>query len=248
MPHLFTLSHTLRPLRRLGRRGFSLIEVLVAMTILTVIVLIVAGIFQQTGLAWTLGLRRADAQSVTRAVVGAISRDLAMMVDPANFVIAPAEQDGSARESAYSAGNVDAADGALSGSLDFWILRPADLSMTDMADSSLPTRELVHLTYSSGSNVTRKEEIFAGDPPRLKQQRDTRFNLGRGSISFTEPSGTNYAGFASLYDQAGIEIKVKPHTPETINDYEIAVASCGPDGEWGTEDDIRPWVEGEDNK
>ncbi|MGN0887148.1 MAG: type II secretion system protein J, partial [Candidatus Spyradenecus sp.] len=129
MPHLFTLSHTLRPLRRLGRRGFSLIEVLVAMTILTVIVLIVAGIFQQTGLAWTLGLRRADAQAVTRAVVGAISRDLAMMVDPANFVIAPAEQDGSARESAYSAGSIDAADGAPSGSLDFWILRPADLSM-----------------------------------------------------------------------------------------------------------------------
>ncbi|HIV08493.1 MAG TPA: prepilin-type N-terminal cleavage/methylation domain-containing protein, partial [Candidatus Spyradenecus faecavium] len=36
----------------LSRRGFSLIEILVAMTILVVIVLIVAGIFQQTSLAW----------------------------------------------------------------------------------------------------------------------------------------------------------------------------------------------------
>lgn len=248
MPHPFSLSRAFGALHRLGRRGFSLIEVLVAMTILTVIVLIVAGIFQQTGLAWTLGLRRADAQSVTRAVVGAISRDLAMIVDPANFVIGPAENDDSTRSSAYEAGNLGAADGALSGSLDFWILRPADLSMTEMTDANVQTRELVHISYSSGSSVTRKEEIFAGDPPRLKQQRDTRFNLGRGSISFSEPSGTNYKGFASLYDQAGIEIKVKPHTPETINDYEIAVASCGPDGEWGTEDDIRPWVEGEDNK
>jgi hypothetical protein len=25
------------------------------------------------------------------------------------------------------------------------------------------------------------------------------------------------------------------------------VGSCGPDGEWGTEDDIRTWVEGEDS-
>ena len=53
------------------RRGFSLIEVLVAMAILTIIVLIVAGIFQQTSLAWSLGLRRADEQSAVRAVVGA---------------------------------------------------------------------------------------------------------------------------------------------------------------------------------
>ncbi len=246
MPHLFSFSNALRPLRRLGQRGFSLIEVLVAMTILTVIVLIVAGIFQQTGLAWTLGLRRADAQSVTRAVVGAISRDLAMMVDPANFVIGPAENDSSTRSSAYEAGSIDAADGSLSGSLDFWILRPADLSMATMEDGDAQTRELVHITYSSGSSVTRKEAVFSGDT--LRQQRDTRFNLGRGSISFSTLSGTDYKGFASLYDQAGIEIKVKPHTPETINDYEISVASCGPDGRWGTEDDIRPWVEGEDNQ
>mgnify|MGYP003559011032 CR=1 FL=1 len=52
---------------QLRKRGFSLIEVLVAMTILSVIVLIVAGIFQQTGLAWSLGLRRADEQSMIRA-------------------------------------------------------------------------------------------------------------------------------------------------------------------------------------
>ncbi|MBR4317480.1 MAG: prepilin-type N-terminal cleavage/methylation domain-containing protein, partial [Kiritimatiellae bacterium] len=68
------------------KRGFSLIEVLVAMTILSVIVLSVANIFQQTGLAWSLGLRRADEQSMIRAVAGSLTRDLSTMVDPANFI------------------------------------------------------------------------------------------------------------------------------------------------------------------
>jgi hypothetical protein len=66
-------------------------------------------------------------------------------------------------------------------------------------------------------------------------------------VRFETLSHTSYDGYASLYDDGGIKIVVSPVTPESINDYEIAVGSCGPDGEWGTEDDIRTWVEGEDS-
>lgn len=238
-------SRTRAVYRRLSA-GFSLIEVLVAMTILTVIVLIVAGIFQQTSLAWTLGLRRADAQSITRAVVGSLSRDLAMIVDPANFVIAPAEKDSALREDAYKAGGLDDATGDLSGGLDFWILRPADASVTRLDSSELPARELVHVTYTAGSSVKRTEVAFVGNDASPSKSKETKFNLGNGSIRFSRLSGADYKGFASFYDEVGIEIKVTPHTPTTLNDYEVAVASCGPDGKWGTEDDIRPWVENED--
>ena len=216
--------------------GFSLIEVLVAMTILSIIVLIVAGIFQQTGLAWSLGLKRADAQSVTRAVVGALGRDLAMMVDPHNFV----QMDGDTPLTKDDFGS----SGKLSGGLDFWILRPPtdpDELLKGTGGGTL--RELIHVTYSGGSSVTRKEEPYDGG-----KNTSTSYALKGGSITFerVNASGSYDSAFNSFYDLPAVQIKIKPQTPPTVNDYEIAVASCGPDGKWGTEDDIRPWPEGED--
>ncbi len=231
---------------QLRKRGFSLIEVLVAMTILSVIVLIVAGIFQQTGLAWSLGLRRADEQSMIRAVAGALTRDLSMIVDPANFVIGAKESDEGVRSSALSEGGIDSGTGQMGGGgVDFWILKPAD----DIAGDNDVARELAHVEYSGGGgSVTRKESVYTSGGGSLSSGNEARFSLGNGSVSFETLSGTDYDGYASLYQDGGIKIVVKPATPETINDYEIAVGSCGPDGEWGTEDDIRPWVEGEDSK
>lgn len=247
----FALKHLSgRGARKALRAGFSLIEILVAMTILTVIVLVVSEIFQQTSLAWALGSKRADAQSVTRAVVGAIGRDLAMMVDPANFVIGADENDESTRKEAYAAGRLDAAgdSGQLTGGLDFWILRPVDLSTTKQTAQDVPYRELVHVTYKGGANVTRTEEAFtSSDGGSMGNKKSTTFNLKSGSVQFSSP-GADYSGYASFYEEMGVKITVKPATPETIDDYEIAVGSCGPDGKWGTEDDIRPWVEGEDDK
>lgn len=219
-----------------SRRGFSLIEVLVAMTILSIIVLIVAGIFQQTGLAWSLGLKRADAQSVTRAVVGALGRDLAMMVDPYNFM----PMDGTAP---LAADRGITSPGKLSGSLDFWILRPpTDPKETLKGDPGGALRELIHVTYSGGSSVTRKEEPYEGG-----RSSSTTYALKGGGVTFERVSAGGYDdAFNSGYDQPAVQIKIKPQTPPTVNDYEIAVASCGPDGKWGTEDDLRPWPEGED--
>ena len=171
------------------RRGFSLIEVLVAMAILTIIVLIVAGIFQQTSLAWSLGLRRADEQSAVRAVVGALSRDLSMIVDPANFVIGPTHGNTSERDTAMEAGDLDAADGTLDGNtLDFWILRAPDLFDED----GTATRELYHVTYSGGNPVKREVKAFGAqgyDTPSDTSEEagggESEYDLGTGgSVRF----------------------------------------------------------------
>lgn len=229
------------------RAGFSMIEILVAMTILTIIVLIVAEIFQQTGLAWSLGLRRADEQSVTRAIVGTLTRDLSMMVDPNNFVIGPAEADESVRSEALDTGGVselgEGGDWLSGSSLAFWVLKP-----TDPTASKAETRELAFVEYSVGNTVTRTESRYsASGEGTLTTSSTTRFDLGDGSVKFDPLTSASEKGFTSLYDLPGFTIKVSPVVPVSVNDYEIAVASCGPDGKWGTEDDIRSWVEGEDD-
>lgn len=237
------------PFRSAARRGFSLIEVLVAMAILTIIVLIVANIFQQTGLAWSLGLKRANEQSSVRAVVGAISRDLAMIVDPANFVIGPAQSDQSIRDEAMDMGYVDPGSGALGGSsLDFWILRAPDM----LDDDDKATRELMHVTYTGGNPVKRTVTAFGtsgdGDPGSDEDAgaSDSEFDLGSGGgIRFEAIDPDDATRFTSLYDAAGLRVIVSPTKPPAVLDYEIYVGSCGPDGRWGTDDDIRPWVEGE---
>lgn len=241
-----TPSRPSRKLLRKLRAGFSMIEILVAMTILTIIVLIVAEIFQQTGLAWSLGLRRADEQTVTRAIVGTLTRDLSMMVDPNNFIVGPAEADDQVRADALnSAGLSELSEGAWQSgnSLAFWVLKPSDPTA-----KKPESRELAFVEYSAGSKVKRTESRFSDDGSgSLSAGADTEFDLGSdGSLTF-ETLNVSEDGFTSLYDLPGLIIKVRPTTPVSVNDYEIAVASCGPDGEWGTEDDIRPWVEGEDS-
>ncbi len=231
------------------RRGFSLIEILVAMTILTVIVLVVSAIFQQTSLAWTIGLRRAEAQSSIRAVVGALSRDLTMVVDPTQFTIGPAQADTSLQDSALTSGMVEGATGNLSGnSLDFWILRPANTSSVKLDDSNVAGRELVHVTYSlGGGGATRTEETYDQDGESIgSNSKTTNFDLGDGGVT-VEDLGVTSSGFSSFYDVPGMQIKIRPARPLDVNDYEIAVGSKGPDRQWGTDDDIRPWVKGEDN-
>lgn len=227
------------------KKGFSLIEILVAMTILMIIVLIVAGIFQSTSTAWSIGLRRADEQSVTRAVVGAISRDLSMMVDSYNFIIGPGTESANEklRDDALSAGALSESLGDLeNGVLDFWVLKTPDITSEDTP----PTRSLAHIVYETGSGkVTRTETLFDSDGTQLGNGESFEFDLGSdGSVTFeTEDELKKADSFTSLYNALAVRIVVKPTTPTTIDDYEIHVGSCGLDGEWDTDDDIKPWVE-----
>ena len=232
----------------LSRRGFSLIEILVAMAILVVIVLIVGGLFQQTSLAWTLGMQRATEQSNVRAVAGALGRDLASMVDPGNLVIYPSSSGGD-QAGALSEGLGGTTKQLVSSSsLSFWALRAPDLFDKDL-DAS---RELVFIEYTaSGNKVTRTVSAYDSSSTSLSTSENqggstSEFDLGDGSISFKTVK-EEIADFASPYgtDTAGVRIMVTPTKPSTMIDYEIYVGSCGPDGIKGNEDDIYPWGEGE---
>lgn len=73
-----------------GSGGFSLIEILVATTILLVIVILASLVFQQTTGAYDTGERKVSANVALRNVVGAISRDLALAVDSDEYDGLPA--------------------------------------------------------------------------------------------------------------------------------------------------------------
>lgn len=65
--------------------GFSLIEILVATTVLLIIVLSVAMVFQQSTGAWSGGTRKANAAMTLRSVLGQIQRDILDAVDAREF-------------------------------------------------------------------------------------------------------------------------------------------------------------------
>jgi prepilin-type N-terminal cleavage/methylation domain-containing protein len=82
----FPLSTFHFPFGRCSRRsGFSLIEILVATTILLVIVILASLVFQQTTGAYQTGERKVNAQVALRNVVGALTRDLALAVDSDHY-------------------------------------------------------------------------------------------------------------------------------------------------------------------
>ena len=68
-----------------GQGGFTLIEILVATTILLVIVILASLVFQQTTGAYQTGERKVNAQVALRNIIGSMTRDLALAVDDGEY-------------------------------------------------------------------------------------------------------------------------------------------------------------------
>ncbi len=233
--------------KTLKKAGFSLMEVMVAMAILGIIVTIVAGIFQQTSLAWSIGTQRAEAQSMTRSVIGALNRDLSMIVDPNQFM--PMKGDGSSDD----AGVLPQTSNFSGGSLGFWIYKP----LPQYSASDYPGRALAYVTYTFGATVKREEQAYTADGTSLVKVATAEFDLNpgdnpldaEGSVRIepvTLSSSGEISGSSSYGGTRGIRLIVTPDPP-SVSDYEVAVGSCGPDGRWDTEDDIRSWAEKDNN-
>jgi prepilin-type N-terminal cleavage/methylation domain-containing protein len=70
---------------RLNRSGFSLVEVLIAITLLLVIVIMISMVFQQASGAWASGSTQAKSESAIRAALGSVERDLLNAVDARDY-------------------------------------------------------------------------------------------------------------------------------------------------------------------
>jgi len=115
--------------RPCGRKGFTLIEVMVATAVMGIMIVMIGGLFQQASSAWDAGYIRAEGGMAVRAVVGALTRDVATAVDGRRFGLSsPIEVSGS--------------------SITMYRLFPG-------ADGK---RDIRKVTYSGGKTVTRSIE------------------------------------------------------------------------------------------
>ncbi|MEI7901017.1 MAG: prepilin-type N-terminal cleavage/methylation domain-containing protein [bacterium] len=195
--------------------GFSMIEVLVASTILIVIVMMLGMLFQQTSLAWRIGVKRAAGFMQVRGAIGAIQRDATAAVDarflPKDFL------DG---------------DQKFTFPLAFYTLTGTN-------------RALIKVTYSSSGTRTESLLQSDGTWGSAKSGNvnPSSGRLGTASSLELKRDRADYGGGA--LDTAGLPLFITFEASVSASgaNLDIGAASAGPDRVWGTKDDIRTWVE-----
>ena len=196
-----------------------MIEVLVASTILIVIVMMLGMLFQQTSLAWRVGVKRADGFMQVRAAIGAIQRDAAAAVDaqylPKQFVAG--EQKFSGSELVFY---------TLTGKGENRALTKVTYNL-----SGKRTESVLQPSGSWGSAKSSDVLTFAGRSGNKSSTTLSDFAArGEGGNSYSGKGLPLYVTFEANVTAAGVNL-------------DIGAASAGPDTVWGTKDDIKTWVE-----
>ena len=223
-----------------NRSGFSMIEVLVASTIMMMMVMMLGMLFQQTSLAWRTGKQRADIYQQVRALFGAIQRDASAAVD----------KDSLPRHLFQGSGAVPDLPQTFNGSsLSFYTLTGTGFTIEEDA-ASIPLRSITYVKYSGVKRTVSTFYLLAGGggytPPQDKSFSLVDVNLqgvNLTTINFQEvlgPSG-NFPSYVTV--SAGV-------TSQGMKSFDVGAASGGPDRTLGTSptdvrsrDDIKTWVQ-----
>jgi len=230
------------------QRGFSMIEVLVAATILIMIVMMLGMIFQQSSQAWSTGKHRADTYQQVRALFGAIQRDASMAVDQ-----------NSLPKILFTGDNAPLSDNqSFSGStLLFYTLTGSGFEDGEDARSGRsPLRALRMIKYSGQGQRTVTEFVPVSTGGFSARQVPST------TIVNTSATGARLelTGFTSVNDlragaaganpfplyvtvSAGVQVNA-------VGSYDVGAASSGPDlvlgkgqGDIRGRDDIKTWVD-----
>ena len=121
-------------------RAFTLIEVLVAMTVLSVLVLMAANIFQSSSASWNIGTQKADMNTAARAALDYMARELACAV----------------------AGQVEAASLATPANLPFNLSGGNEVQFVALSGDPEDGRALRGIRFKHENNTLRQER-FTGD-------------------------------------------------------------------------------------
>ena len=220
------------------RNGFSMVEVLVAATILIIVVMMLGALFQQSSTAWRIGLMRTGGYAQIRSYIGTLQRDASTMINanqlPRNLLC-----DGN-KEQDFSSGEVrfytmTGADDMralnyitydLTGYRRLRTLRLDQMSMTGNATWSgeIASDVLKFLPNEAGDNVLVQPQRFrfeASSLPEYDRDGNVVSNNRKFPLYLTVDAAIRQSG--SMYD--------------------VGAESAGPDKVWGTKDDIRTFLE-----
>jgi len=236
-----------RAMKNRIRHGFSMIEVMVAATILVVIVMMLGMLFQQTSVAWRTGLMRSDGYMQLRAFIGALQRDASAMIDanqiPQSLLCNNQKQKFEADEIRFYT-----MTGTLrtkpNGSLEDF--RALNFITYQIGGKRTQRRLEPNGTWSEeeSSNVLAPPSIGANpDKPQVKA---THFDIAYQQGTEYDIAG-NVVPNASRYP---LFLTVESDVTQKGRLYDVGAECSGPDKKFGTgpsdvagKDDIRTWVQ-----
>ena len=231
--------------------GFSLIEVMVATTILMIIAVMIGQVFRGATSSWDTGYANAEGGMIVRGVTGAIQRELSTAVDGRRFK--------SYASGAWTSEHpIEVTDTTLT----FICLKEAELDES----GNLTRREPMKITYSfAGGELRREAKTFknnngswslVSEPASIIFSNDStgerkavyeatfKFKAGTnddGLRGHEDPDSSQYSGdsmFADDYfwDIPYVSITVELERISHFSGFEVR--SLGPDGKPNTDDDI----------
>lgn len=198
-----------------GSSGFSLVEILVATTILLVIVVLVSMVFQQQSAAFQAGVDRTQGQSALRSVMGMVSRDLSLAVDSEDYLDLPKNKFSSTSLSFLALTGVDGKDNVGADSEGTLSLQLIKYSYS----SKVVSREVSNISFSKGGWKTsgaKKSALNSKSNPI----NDLEFNVEGGT-----PTMPN-------------NIRILASTKANTTASPVSGHSAGPNSLWNDDDDI----------
>ena len=230
-----------------NRHGFSMIEVMVAATILVVIVMMLGMLFQQTSVAWRTGLMRSDGYMQLRGFIGAIQRDASAMIDanqiPKNLLCGNAKQEFTANTIQFytMAGSLPTKSGG--NLVDY---RSLNFIVYDIDGTRAQRRLEPDGTWSSEERSDILEFLTDHSNPDKPTVRATRFNIAFQTATETDIDGNTVAN-SSRYP---LFLTVESEVTQRGRMYDVGAECSGPDKKFGSrptdaesKDDIRTWVQ-----
>lgn len=199
-----------------SRGGFSLIEILVATTILVILVLVMSSIFHQSSVAWDGGVRKTENNLMARALLGFMSRELSQAVmDPDIF-----------------SGDTLITEG------------DNKITFVTFADTNSASRRLVRkITYELIETGVHKGQVKRSEQ---KHKVAVNTDYGDGWVTATENYlGKNvedlsfYTSGATNYsEQLPAWIRIELSVSRSADVSGIGALCAGPDKQFDTDDDI----------
>lgn len=198
-----------------GSSGFSLVEILVATTILLVIVVLVSMVFQQQSAAFQAGVDRTQGQSALRSVMGMVSRDLSLAVDSEDYLDLPKNKFSSTSLSFLALTGVDGKDNAGADSEGTLSLQLIKYSYS----SKVVSREVSNVSFTKGGWKT------SGSKKSALNSKSNPIN----DLKFIVEGGTS-----TMPNNIRILASTKANTTASP----VSGHSAGPNSAWNDDDDI----------